>query len=191
MNLQTEFPPIETPRLYLRLLAPDDIPALLAYRQLPEVMQYLSKRPVLAETVLEEIEATRLVPVGTPGYRVRTVIVPKASPIVVGDTILKIIEDEPQQGELGYALHPAYQGKGYATEALRAMARYAFEVLQLHRITATIFAEHTPSIKVAERIGMQREAYFRQAVWRDGKWVDDAVYAILREDWEAMAHPYK
>lgn len=174
---------IETPRLWLQRLAPAHVPALIAYRQLPEVMRYLSRRPITAESVLEEIEYSQDAPFGTPGHRVRLVIVPKGTTTVVGDCVLKIPEDEPQQGSLGYAVDPAYQGKGYATEAVQAVVRYAFETLRLHRLTATIFAEHTASIKVVERAGMQREAYFRQAVWRDEAWIDDAVYAVLREEW--------
>lgn len=186
MNIQSNTLFIETPHLTLRLLAPDDIPALLTYRLLPEVTRYLSKRPVTAASILEEIEYNRAVPIGTPGYRVRTVIVPKATGMVVGDCIIKITEEEPHQGELTYALHPAHQGHGYATEAMQAFVGYAFATLRLHRLTATIFADHTPSIKVAERLGMRREAHFRQAVLRDGQWVDDTVYALLRNEWEAM-----
>jgi [ribosomal protein S5]-alanine N-acetyltransferase len=186
MNPQSNTLYIETPNLILRLLTPDDIPALLTYRLLTEVTRYLSKRPVTAESILDEIEYTRSVPIGTPGYRVRTVIVPKVTNSVVGDCIIKITEEDPQQGELTYALHPAHQGHGYATEAMRAFVGYAFGTLRLHRLTATIFAEHTPSIKVVERLGMRREAHFRQAVLRDGQWVDDTIYALLRDEWQAM-----
>ena len=109
MKIQSNTLFIETPNLILRLLAADDIPAILAYRQLPEVTRYLSKRPVTAESILEELEYTRHVPIGTPGYRVRTVIVPNTVRSVVGDCIIKITEDEPYQGEITYALHPAHQ----------------------------------------------------------------------------------
>ncbi len=183
--MNTTFVSITNPRITLRLLTADDIPALLTYRQLPEVTQYLSKRPVTAESILDEIEYNRTAPVGTPGYRVRVVIVPNDTNEVVGECILKITEEEPQQGELTYVLHPAHHGKGYATEAVRAFIHYAFDTIRLHRVTATIFAEHTASIKVAERVGMRQEAYFRQSVLRDGRWVDDTVYALLREEWQS------
>ncbi len=180
----SDFHPIETPRLILRLLAPDDAPTIVAYRQLPEVMRYLGNRPTTLEVTLDEIEYNREAPIGTPGYCVRFVIVAKESNTVVGDCLLKVLEDEPYHATLGYAMNPAYQGKGYATEAVRATLGFAFERLKLHRITATIFAEHTASVKVAERVGMRREALFRKAVWREERWLDDAVYAILEEEWK-------
>lgn len=175
---------IATPRLSLRLLTDDDIPALLAFRQLPDVMQYLSNRPVTANDILEEIAYNLTAPVGTPGYRIRLVLVPNDTNEVIGECILKITEEKHYQGELTYVLHPAHQGKGYATEAVRALICYAFSTLRLHRLTATIFADHTASIKVAERVGMRQEAYFRQVVPREGRWLDDTIYALLREEWE-------
>lgn len=185
MNPPSHIFPLQTPRLALHLLAPEHIPAILTYRQLPNVTRYLSKRAVTAESILEEIEWNRAVPVGTPGYRVRVVIIPHEIHTVVGDAIIKITEDEPLQGELTYVLHPDAQGKGYVSEAMQAFVAFAFDTLRLHRLTATIFADHIPSIRVAERLGMRREAHFRKAVLREGEWIDDTIYALLREEWNA------
>jgi len=60
--------------------------------------------------------------------------------------------------EIGWRLPTAAWGKGYATEAARAVARFAFDVLELDEIVAIAVPGNTPSHKVMERIGMRREA---------------------------------
>ena len=75
-------------------------------------------------------------------------------------------------------------GRGYSTDAVRVRSRFAFETLGLHRIEG-----HTmnPAMKrVYEKCGYQREGVARRKFWRDGRWHDADLYALLEEDWIAL-----
>jgi [ribosomal protein S5]-alanine N-acetyltransferase len=85
--------------------------------------------------------------------------------------------------ELGYELDPHYWGRGYATEAARAMLDFGFTELKLHRISAYCIAENSASSRVLERVGMRREGVQRQKEWMKGRWWDTYMYAMLRHEW--------
>jgi RimJ/RimL family protein N-acetyltransferase len=72
-------------------------------------------------------------------------------------------------------------GRGYASDAVKVRTRFAFGELGLHRIEG-----HTmnPAMKrVYEKCGYQHEGVARRKFWRDGRWHDADLYAILGEDW--------
>ena len=102
---------------------------------------------------------------------------------VLGEVLLKVASTAALQGELGYIFDPAHAGAGYATEAAGEMLRAGFEGIGFHRIFARIDTQNHGSVKVAERLGLRREAHFRQNDRHDGRWGDEFVYARLAEEW--------
>ncbi|MBP5727776.1 MAG: GNAT family N-acetyltransferase, partial [Clostridia bacterium] len=90
--------------------------------------------------------------------------------------------------EVGYIDNKNYQQKGYAAEALSAVIAQAFRE-GAHRIYAECDPRNVPSWKLLEKVGLRREAYFRQNIWfrRDENggpvWKDTLVYAILKNEW--------
>jgi RimJ/RimL family protein N-acetyltransferase len=106
---------------------------------------------------------------------------------LVADMSLMWRSDEHRMGEVGYILHPAFTGRGYATEAARALLRLGFEEFGLHRIIGRIDARNTASARVLERLGMRREAHLVENEWLKGEWTDEVVYAMLEREWEAIA----
>ncbi len=92
-----------------------------------------------------------------------------------------------QKAEIGYWIGKPYWGRGYATEAARAIIRYGFETLGLNRIYATHFTENPASGRVMQKAGMQFEGVLRQDVRKGDGFRDHAVYGILREDWYTNA----
>lgn len=90
----------------------------------------------------------------------------------------------PRTLEIGWVFNPAYQRKGFATEAANALLQYAFEELQAHRVIATCQPENLASYRVMEKIGMRREGHFQKCIYRhDDVWWDEYFYAILDEEW--------
>jgi len=75
-------------------------------------------------------------------------------------------------------------GKGYGYEAARLTLSFAFDELNLHRITATIFSYNERSIALFEKLGFQYEGAFREFLQRDGKRHDMLLYGLLRREWE-------
>jgi len=92
--------------------------------------------------------------------------------------------------EIGYIFNPAFQNQGYATEAVRAIIKYAFMELGAHRIVGHCSPENPPSWKVLEKCGMRREGLLRKNFYvhkdKDGnpQWLDSYEYAILDEDFK-------
>ena len=88
------------------------------------------------------------------------------------------------RAEIGWCLDPAYQGRGYAREAVEALIEVCFEALGLRRVVANCFADNTASWRLMERLGMRREVYnVRDSLHRTGAWLDGVGYALLAEEW--------
>ena len=95
-----------------------------------------------------------------------------------------------REGNIGYELNPDYWGRGYATEAAWAMLSrsYGFDHLGLPRIWAELNAENAASAHVLEKVGMRREAHFREQDYFKGRWWGGMVHAILDREWGALAN---
>ncbi len=90
------------------------------------------------------------------------------------------------EGTIGYALHPDVQGRGLAAEAAAELLVIGFRELRLRRITADAYADNIASNRVLRRIGMRHEATTRaKSLGKDGTWLDDNTWALLREEWPA------
>ncbi len=101
---------------------------------------------------------------------------------LVGAISLMDISKDHRRAELGYWIGVPYWGRGYCTEAARAVVAYGFEALGLNRITAHHFAVNPASGRVLEKIGMTREGFFRQHVRKWDQLMDVVVCAILRSE---------
>ena len=75
-------------------------------------------------------------------------------------------------------------GKGYGTDATREILRFAFEELNLHRVTLNVFEYNTRAIRSYEKVGFVNEGRVRQFLKREGKRWDLIYYGILRSEWE-------
>ena len=89
----------------------------------------------------------------------------------------------PSRALSGTRLHPAQWGRGYTTEAARAMIDFGFRELGLHRIWADCDPRNVASWRVLEKLGLRREAHLRQNARIKGEWVDSLLYAILDREW--------
>jgi len=82
--------------------------------------------------------------------------------------------------EIGFWLGEAYWGRGIVTEALRAVTEQAFHAHNLRRIFAGVFEWNPASMRVLEKAGYTREAVLRQSAVKDGKVIDQMLYAVTR-----------
>src|SRR4029077_9252952 len=100
-------------------------------------------------------------------------------------TIELRVRGTPLTGDFGYAYNRRDWGRGYATEAARAIAGAAFDKLGVHRLWAGCDTRNHGSSPVMEKLGMRREALFRKDEILRGEWRDSYRYAILEEEWFA------
>ncbi|MFI9488468.1 GNAT family N-acetyltransferase [Promicromonospora sp. NPDC052451] len=183
--------PVRTERLRIRRVTSNDAEALWRHRRLPEVTQWISNNPKDLDTFRAEL-------VRPERLAVLLVIelVTAEGATVLGDMMVRVEDGSAQretveaarssQAELGWTLNPVYGGRGYATEAVRAIVGVCFGALGLRRVHARCFAENEPSWRLMERIGMRREEHSRKAkLHRSGVWMDVLRFGLLAEEWPA------
>ena len=83
--------------------------------------------------------------------------------------------------ELGYYLAEEYWGKGIMTSVAREFCKFVFENYDINRIDAEVFADNIGSRKVLEKIGFEFEGLHKKKVYKDGKFMDEAVYALIKK----------
>jgi len=177
---------LETPRLRLRPLELADEDDLLVYQSDPEIVRYIPWPERTREQVRAGIVAfkdrTRM---EQSGDALVLAIVEKRSGRVIGQMNVGIVSRDDAQGDFGYVVGRAHARRGFATEASAAVLDYAFDVLGLHRISAQIDTRNLASAGVAAKLGMRREAEFRENEWFKGEWTSSWIYAILAAEWRA------
>jgi aminoglycoside 6'-N-acetyltransferase len=176
--------PVRTERLVLRTVQPDDREAIGRYCSDPEVTRYLPF-PALDDEALTG-RMNRLLAATAPS------LPDEALALAVehdGVLMLRLSDrhgptDPPSIAELGWVFSPEHGGRGFATEAARALVDLAFEHYPLHRLMARLDPRNAASARLCERIGMRLEAHTREDYPdRDGTWSDTAVYGLLRREW--------
>ena len=183
--------PRRTERLLLRPPVLTDAPAVLSYRSRPEVHRWLG-RSVLT---MEEAEAC----VADP-ERAASLLIVELDGVVIGDLMLMVKDGWAQQqareqaagqlNVLGWALDPAYGGRGLATEAAAALLPIAFDELGVHRAVAECFLLNEPSWRLMQRLGMRREAHAVQdSLHAELGWLDGLTYALLASEWRGLTAP--
>ena len=178
--------PIETERLLLRPFDDGDLDALFEIQSIPEVAAFLYWEPRTRAEVLQQLERLKaMTRIDEASDSLRLAAVRKDTGALVGDYSLRLHSREHRQGEVGYITHPAHQGYGFATEGCLPLLRLGFEELGLHRIFASCDARNIASVRVMERLGMRREALFRENEFVKGVWTDELIYAMLASEWRA------
>lgn len=175
-----DLPELETERLLLRKMRPDDAEAMFAYASDPEVTRY-----VLWETHHSIEDSESFLRSATEGYERGDFgawgIVLKDSGAFIGTCGLgDRYAPEHTRAELGYVLSREHWGRGIMTEAVRAVIRFGFGRLELNRIEARCIAENAASARVMEKAGMTYEGTLREREFIKGAYRDMKLYSILR-----------
>jgi ribosomal-protein-serine acetyltransferase len=100
----------------------------------------------------------------------------------LGGVGLNFINRVHQMANLGYWVRTSAAGRGVATSATRAAARFGFEQLGLRRIEIVAAVDNIPSQRVAEKAGAAREGVLRQRLLICGKSMDAVLFSLVRED---------
>lgn len=172
--------PIRTERLELRPLEPGDLDAVHAYQSREDVCRYLLYEPRDRETLaakLDEWAARRSIE--HEGDFLQLAVIRREDGVLVGEIyfVLKSVADA--SAEIGWVFSPDHGGRGYATEAARAMLGIAFGHLGLHRVFANLDPRNETSARLCRRLGMRHEAHHVEDMWFKGAWGDTDIYAIL------------
>jgi RimJ/RimL family protein N-acetyltransferase len=172
---------ITTERLVLRRYTQHDAQDVLEFASQPSVAGATPEIEATEEGIRRYIDLQNSYQPFEKGKAFDLAIERKRDGKVMG--LLTLICREHRQGSIGWALGTEYRRQGYATEAAKALMSYAFRSLGLHRIQADTNSGNSDSWGVMERLGMRREGQLREAVHREGKWLDRHIYGILSHEW--------
>jgi RimJ/RimL family protein N-acetyltransferase len=177
--------PIETERLTIRALRPEDGDDIHAIYADPEVSRYLYSETMDLEAG-RRYAAERGDPViAKDGDGVNLAAELRETGRVVATLYLHLASAAHSQGEVGYVVSPAYAGRGLASEGAAAMLAIGFDVWGLHRMIGRCDVRNAASAAVLRKLGMREEALFRENEWVKGEWTDEQVFAILAVEWRA------
>jgi RimJ/RimL family protein N-acetyltransferase len=174
---------LRTERLCLRKLTNSDAAALFAYRSLPEIYAYQSRTTTLSDAAAfisgtaDELDQ--------PGTWYQLGIFRTGDPALIGDIGIHFLNTDTGQVELGFTLAPAFQGQGYATEAVSAVLSYLFIYLKKRRIIITVDPRNTRCRLLAARLGMVQTACYDKQIPSSGDVCSDITYTVNADDWRA------
>lgn len=179
--------PIQTSRLELRPFTRGDVDAVHAYRSRADVALYLFDPPLsrdqCAQAVQQRTTQTAFV---EEGDKIVLAVQLSGHGTLIGEISLIWRSEEAGQGEVGWIFHPDFQRQGYASEAAKALLALGFAGASLHRIYARCDAGNLASWRLMERLGMRREAHFREHGRFKGRWDEEYIYAMLACEWQGQ-----
>lgn len=183
MILPSPLPVLRTPRLVLRRPIASDIADRLALGRDPEIYRNLGAdirhlQPLTDEQAKAWVEHIA-------GHPAAWVI--EFEGRAIGEILLdNFVEADRRAGLIIGVLDPACLGRGLGTEAIRAVAEFAFDVLGLHKLSMRVLSFNTRAIRAYERVGFVREGLERESALIGGIWYDDMIVGLLKRDFDAV-----
>ncbi len=172
------FPELSTERLILREITKKDVNEIFALRSDKELMRYIS-RP-LALSTEDALKWMQLIfDLLETNDGINWGISLKENPLLIGTISLWRIDKPNYRAEIGYMLQTLYQQKGIVSEAIAAVIEYGFATMKLHSIEAKASPENAASLRVLDKAGFVREAYFKEDYYFNGEFLDTVVYSLL------------
>lgn len=175
---------VVTNRLVLRSFTEADLDDLYDLQRRPDVARYLLRHARSHEETKEAL-ANRVAQIDltAEGDTLAVAVELRETGRLIGEFSLDWLSAELGRAEIGFVMHPNHFGRGYATEAGTLVLRMAFEQYDFHRVIGLCNGNNGSSMRLMERLGMRREAFFVQGEMLKGERADLAVYAMLAEEW--------
>ena len=182
---KTGLPVLTGNRVTLRELRVSDAPSLFAMLTTEEVSRFISPPPTTVEGFERFIMwANRE---RAAGNYACFAIVPQGMDTAVG--LFQVRQLEPGWGtaEWGFALGSAFWGTGIFSEGSAMVLEFIFETIGVHRLEARAALQNGRGNGALRKLGAVQEGVLRRSFLRDGQYMDQALWAILAEDWRARA----
>ena len=173
---------LNTERLILRWMTPEDAEDILTVYSDKDAMQYWSTAPI---NTLEQ--ATAIIERADRGHQdgsaLQYAIVLREEDRVIGTCSLFNYHHDSKRAELGYILHSSLWGQGLMKEALIAFINHAFDTLNLRRIEADIDPRNHSSRRILQKLAFVKEGELRERWQINGNITDSEIYGLIKIDW--------
>lgn len=176
---------IETERLILRKFEYTDDEDMLKYWVNDPAVQSMYSEPVYSTK--EEVK--ELLDKYLDSYKkedyYRWAILLRSAHECIGQIAFFLVDSKNHFAEIEYCIGRNFQNKGLATEANKAVIRYGFEKINLHKVQICHKSTNIPSRRVIEKCGLTHEGTLRDFFYIEGKYVDRLYYSILKKEYLA------
>lgn len=152
---------IKTERLILRSYKKEDWERVHIYGSNPDFSKYEIWGPNTLEDTHKFVGEMVQQSETDPRYKFDFAVCLKENGILIGGCGIRRETESSQVANLGWAINPEFQSKGYATEAARALVEFGFQNLNLSVIYATCDTRNSPSYKVMEKLGMKKVGFIK------------------------------
>jgi ribosomal-protein-alanine N-acetyltransferase len=182
-NIFEHFPSLESERLIFREFHKDDSSSLFMIRSNERAIQFMDTiRHVKIEE--SEILISNIISSYLGKTGITWAVIEKFTGEFIGYIGFWRLIREHCRAEIGYALMPEYWGRGYMSEALHMILEFGFNVMKVHSVEANVNPFNERSIRVLEKTGFKREAWFRENFLFNNQFLDSFIYSILETDFK-------
>lgn len=173
---------LDTERLVLRRIVEADGPTRIAHEQDRTIMRWI-RDPESLEEIRARVRALLQPWCGADGEWLALAITTKDSDSMIGVLVCRVTIAANETMEIGYRLQSDVHRRGYCLEACRRLIGFLFEEIAVRKLVAYCVEDNEPSWRLMEKLGMQREALFREYTHLDGQWRNECVYGLLAREW--------
>ena len=181
-------PPIVGETVTLRELRTSDAPALLAMLSSDEVAEFISPLPHTVEGFAEFIAEAHND--RTRGNSFCFGIVPRGYEDAMGLFQVRQLEPGFASAEWGFAIGSPFWGSGIFAEGAKAVIDFSFDVAGAHRLEARSIASNGRGNAALRKVGAMQEGILRRSFQRNGRYFDQILWSILKEDWRPLQPSY-
>lgn len=175
-------PPIRAGRLILRPMLEADFEQVHAYSSDPEVVKFMQWGPNSEEQTRNFMNLCFASQKANPRVTYDFAVVLADTAEFIGSISLRLLKEGSPLGEIGYCYGRNSWGKGYASEAAEGVIRFAFDQLNMHKVSATCDPLNFGSVKVLQKAGMKLEGFLSKHINMKGAWRDTLLFGVAKED---------
>ncbi|MCR4866750.1 MAG: GNAT family N-acetyltransferase [Lachnospiraceae bacterium] len=181
---------IETDRLLLRRFAYEDAKSMLSNWAGDDCIQHMYGEPSYKTIDAVRNLLHKYIEGYNDDYYFRWAVIEKESGECIGQIAYFLVDGNNHFGEIEYCIGTAFQGRGYASEATRAVIDYGFDKIGFHKVQICVRPSNITSRRVIEKCGFIYEGTLRDYFYIDGKYEDRMYFSIIRKDsnpWEDIS----
>jgi RimJ/RimL family protein N-acetyltransferase len=182
-----QLPVLAGMRVELRQLEAADAPALQGLLSAPEVCRFVSPPPPSVAAFERFVERARSLQAAGAGLCYAVVL--RDPQTTIG--LVQMRETEPRfaVAEWGLALGVQFWGTGIFEEVSELVLAFAFEQLGVHRLESRVVLQNGRGMRAMQKVGAVQEGVLRRSFLKDGSYLDQALFAIVDEDWQFARRP--
>lgn len=170
----------QSKRIILRPLERGDIPLMTQWMNDPDITKYLGRS--LPVSVIQEEKWLESQSQMNNDFTFG--IIDRTSGELIGNMGLHDVSWVHRRASTGAVIgNKDYWNKGYGAEAKMLLLDFAFNALNLIKVTSSVFSFNGRSLRYLEKTGYKKEGVLKSQFFKDGQYWDEVLLAVFREDW--------